>query len=207
MVKVENGIATREPIPDFLDRSGTPEALAALLDLSWTDPALGVQQDAWWPEENTDGELGVNKKWGAEVLTIDATRKVVKVSRKQVAMTAAEKAARDSAIAAEWAGRIVARRFQAETGGVIVEGIQVNTERDSQALLTGAAFAASLDPAYQIKWKAATGFVDLTAQQIIGVASAVRTFVQASFDREAELLGAVADGSITAEMLEEGWPA
>jgi hypothetical protein len=50
------------------------------------------------------------------------------------------------------------------------------------------------------------GFVDLTAQQIIGVASAVRAFVQASFDREA-VLGAVADGSITAEMLEEGWPA
>ena len=40
-----------------------------------------------------------------------------------------------------------------------------------------------------------------------GVASTVRAFVLASFDREAVLLGAVADGSITAEMLEEGWPA
>ena len=107
----------------------------------------------------------------------------------------------------DWPALIAARRFQAETGGVTVQGIQVNTERDSQALLTGAAFAASLDPDYRVKWKAATGFVDLTAQQIIGVASAVRAFVQASFDREAELLDAVADGSITAEMLEEGWPA
>lgn len=206
MVKVENGIATREPIPDFLDRSGTPEALAALLDLSWTDPALGVQQDAWWPEENTDGELGVNKKWGAEVLTIDATRKVVKVSRKQVAMTAAEKAARDALIAADWHDRIAARRWQVETGGTTVAGVQVNTERDSQALLTGSAFAATLDPAYHIKWKAATGFVDLTGEQILGIASQVRAFVQACFSREAELLGAVADGSITAQMLEEGWP-
>lgn len=109
--------------------------------------------------------------------------------------------------APDWPALIAARRFQAETGGTTVEGVQVNTERDSQALLTGAAFAASLDPEYQIKWKAATGFVDLTAQQIIGVASAVRAFVQACFNREAELLGAVADGSITAEMLEEGWPA
>ena len=108
--------------------------------------------------------------------------------------------------APDWPALIAARRFQAETGGVIVEGIQVNTERDSQALLTGAAFAASLDPEYQIKWKAATGFADLTAQQIIGVASAVRAFVQACFNREAELLDAVVDGSITAEMLEEGWP-
>ncbi len=202
MIKVKDGTASREPLPNFL-YGLLPESLA---DLSWTDPALGVQDCAWWPEEDVSGELGTNKKLGAEVLTLDAERQVVLVSRKQVAMTAAEKAARDSAIAAEWAGRIAARRFQAETGGVIVEGIQVNTERDSQALLTGAAFAASLDPAYQIKWKAATGFVDLTAQQIIGVASAVRAFVQASFDREAVLLGAVADGSITAEMLEEGWP-
>ena len=113
----------------------------------------------------------------------------------------------EPAPAPDWPALIAARRWQVETGGTTVEGIQVNTERDSQALLTGAAFAASLDPAYQIKWKAATGFVDLTAQQIIGVASAVRAFVQACFNREAELLGAVADGSITAEILEEGWPA
>ena len=203
MIKVENGVATREPIPAFL-YGLLPESLA---DLSWTDPALGVQGATWWPEEDVSGELGTDKKWGAEVLSLDAERQVVSVTRKQVAMTAAEKAARDSAIAAEWAGRIAARRFQAETGGVTVQGIPVNTERDSQALLTGAAFAASLDPAYQIKWKAATGFVDLSAQQIIGVASAVRAFVQACFNREAELLGAVADGTITSEMLEDGWPA
>ena len=207
MIKVENGKPTREPIPIFLDQSGTREALASLLDLSWTDPVLGVQDAAWWPEEDQSGELGANKKWGTETLTPDPERKVVIVKRKQVAMTAGEKAARDAAISAEWAGRIAARRFQAETGGVIVEGIPVNTERDSQALLTGAAFAASLDPAYQIKWKAATGFVDLTGEQVMGIASQVRAFVQACFNREAELLGAVADGSITAEMLEEGWPA
>lgn len=109
--------------------------------------------------------------------------------------------------APDWPAVIAARRFQVETGGVTVEGVQVNTERDSQSLLTGAAFAASLDPGYHIKWKAATGFVDLTGEQILGIASQVRAFVQACFNREAELLGAVADGSITAQMLEGGWPA
>lgn len=207
MIKVENGIATREPVPHFLDQSGTPQALASLLDLSWTDPQFGVQNAAWWPEEDVSGELGTNKKWGAEALTLDVERKVVKVSRKQVAMTAAEKAARDEEVTAQWADQIAARRFQVETGGVTVEGVQINTDRDSQSLLTGAAFAASLDPGYHIKWKAATGFVDLTGEQILGIASQVRAFVQACFNREAELLGAVADGSITAEMLEEGWPA
>lgn len=202
MIKVKDGVATREPLPDSL-HGLMPESL---VDLSWTWEGLGLQDSAWWPEEDVSGELGTNKKWGAEVLTLDNERQVVLVTRKQVAMTAAEKAARDSAIAVEWAGRIAARRFQAETGGTTVAGVQVNTERDSQALLTGAAFAATLDPAYHIKWKAATGFVDLSAQQIIGVASAVRAFVQSCFDRESELLGAVADGSITGEMLEEGWP-
>ena len=202
MIKVQNGTATREPLPVFL-HGLLPESL---VDLSWTDPQLGVQNAAWWPEENTEGELGANKKWGAEVLTLDPERKVVKVARKQVAMTAGEKAERDELIAAQWADQIAARRFEVETGGVIMAGVQINTERDSQSLLTGAAFAASIDPDYRIKWKAATGFVDLSAQQIIGVASAVRAFVQACFNREAELLGAVADGSITSQMLEEGWP-
>ena len=203
MVKVQNSIATREPVPAFLEGL-LPQSLA---DLSWTDPALGVQDCAWWPEEDTSGELGINKKWGAEVLTLDTERKVVLVKRKQVAMTASEKGARDALIVEQWADQIAARRFQVETGGVTVAGVQINTERDSQSLLTGAAFAVSLDPEYRIKWKAATGFVDLTGEQILGIASQVRAFVQACFNREAELLGAVADGSITAEMLEEGWPA
>ncbi|BBV96477.1 DUF4376 domain-containing protein [Pseudomonas monteilii] len=106
----------------------------------------------------------------------------------------------------DWPALIAARRFQAETGGAVVEGLAVNTERDSQSLLTGAAFAASLDPDYRIKWKTASGFAELTGEQVIALATAVRAHVQACFDREAELLAAVADGSITAEMLEQGWP-
>ncbi|CAB5556314.1 Uncharacterised protein [Pseudomonas putida] len=106
----------------------------------------------------------------------------------------------------DWLALIAARRFQAETGGAVVEGLTVNTERDSQSLMTGAAFAASLDPEYRIKWKTASGFVELTGEQVIALATAVRAHVQACFNREAELQAAVADGSITAEMLEQGWP-
>jgi len=206
MIKVENGIATREPIPDFLDRSGKPEALAALLDLSGTDPALGVQSAAWWPEENTEGELGANKKWGAEVFTLDTERKVVKVARKQVNMTAAEKAARDALAAEQWASQIAARRYDAEIAGATIDGMPIDTGRDSQGLITGAAVQAIIDPAYSLHWKTSTGFVELTGQQILGVASMVRAHVQSCFNREAALLDAVADGTITAAMLDEGWP-
>lgn len=108
--------------------------------------------------------------------------------------------------APDWPALIAARRYTAETAGTTVEGMPIDTGRDSQGLITGAALAAMLDPAYSVRWKTVAGFVDLTAQQIIGVASAVRAFVQASFDREAELLAAVADGSITEAMVGENWP-
>lgn len=101
MVKIDSGKPVREPVPNFLDQSGSTEALAALADLSWTDPSLGVQAAAWWPEENGDSELGANKKWGAEVLTLDSDRKVVIVTHKQVNMTNAEKAERDAAVQAQ----------------------------------------------------------------------------------------------------------
>ena len=203
MVKVQSNIATREPIPVFL-YGLLPESLA---DLSWTDPALGVQDCAWWPEEDVSGELGTNKKWGAEVLTLDTERKVVLVKRKQVAMTAGEKAARDELIAADWAQRIEARRYTAEVGGTTVSGMPIVTDDRSKSLITGAALRATRSADYILRWKTADGFVDLNADQVIAVADAVSDHVQACFNRESALLDAVADGTITAEMLEEGWPA
>lgn len=101
---------------------------------------------------------------------------------------------------------IAARRWQAETAGIDLGGMRIDTGRDSQGLIAGAALAAVLDPLYSVRWKTPAGFVDLTAEQIIGVASAVRAHVQAAFDREAELLDALAAGTFTPEMLEEGWP-
>jgi hypothetical protein len=83
----------------------------------------------------------------------------------------------------------------------------IDTGRDSQALITGAAVGAMLDADYVLRWKTLAGLVELTGAQIIAVASAVRAFVQGCFDREADLLAAVEDGSITAEMLDESWPA
>ncbi|WP_282362136.1 DUF4376 domain-containing protein [Pseudomonas sp. PS01300] len=154
------------------------------------------------PEEAGAGELAAGMKWGAEIRTPDLGRKVVIVTHEQVPLSDEEK----SAIAEAWAQRITERRFQGETGGAVVEGLAVNTECDSQSLLTGAAVAASLDPGYRIKCKTASGFVELTADQVTALASAVRAHVQACFDREAELLGAVANGSISAEMIEERWP-
>lgn len=106
----------------------------------------------------------------------------------------------------DWAAVIAGHRYAAETAGITITGMSVDTGRDSQALITGAALAAMLDPAYTCQWKTARGFVELGAEQIISVASAVRAHVQACFDREAELLAALDAGEFTPEMLQEGWP-
>lgn len=108
--------------------------------------------------------------------------------------------------AAITAEQIASRRYQAEIAGITLNGLQINTEDRSKLLINGAALEAAIDPAYTMQWKTPTGFVELTGEQVIGVARAVRAHVQACFDREAELLAAVADGSITDQMLQEGWP-
>lgn len=104
------------------------------------------------------------------------------------------------------AEQIADRRWQAEVAGITVNGMAVATDRDSQSLITGAAIAAMRDPAYVCRWKTATGFVELNAEQLTAVADTVRAHVQACFDREAALLAELDAGTLTPEMLEQGWP-
>lgn len=83
MIKVKSNTATRDPVPDFL-RGLKPESL---IDLSWTDPALGVQDAAWWPVEDKSQPLGEFEVYGAETLTPDLERRVVVVVRDVVPMS------------------------------------------------------------------------------------------------------------------------
>jgi hypothetical protein len=77
MFKIQNNTATREAIPSFL----VGLTAETLLDLTWTDPALGVQDCAWWPEEDISKPLGEFEVYGAETLTLVNERKVVLVDR------------------------------------------------------------------------------------------------------------------------------
>ncbi len=88
MVRVERDKAFRDPVPFFL--IGLPPEL--LFDLTWTDPALGVQDKSWWPETNEDAPLpSAWFKYGDEILTIDLVRKVVVVTHHIVPLTDEEK--------------------------------------------------------------------------------------------------------------------
>lgn len=77
MIKIQNNTATRAPLPAFL-RGLAAESLA---DLSWTDPSLGVQDAAWWPEDRQWPDLAEGERYTAETLTIDADRQVVVSTR------------------------------------------------------------------------------------------------------------------------------
>ena len=97
---------------------------------------------------------------------------------------------------------MAAARYAAEISGITLSGAVIRTDRESQALITGAALAASHDENYSVTWKAKNGFVTLTAAQIIAVAQAVRAHVEACFDREAELQTAI-EAAESAEALDE----
>lgn len=73
LIKVKVGVAAHEPLPDFLIGLA-PESLA---DLSWTDPALGMQNCAWWPLEDRSQPLGPWQQYGQETLAIDAGTQTV----------------------------------------------------------------------------------------------------------------------------------
>ena len=96
---------------------------------------------------------------------------------------------------------IAAARYEVETAGITVNDATIDTGRDSQALITGAAVAAMLDENYSLNWKTETGFIHLIAPEIIAVAQAVRAHVQSCFDREGELCEQI-DAAQTPEELD-----
>jgi hypothetical protein len=102
---------------------------------------------------------------------------------------------------------LAALRFARETGG----SGGFRTDRESQALITGAALAATLDPAYTVDWKGESGWITLTASELLAAAQAVRAHVQACFTRERVLAQAIAaapdaDAALAID-LRHGWPA
>lgn len=100
---------------------------------------------------------------------------------------------------------IAAARWAAETGGVTIAGMTIDTSRESQALITGAALQATVDPTYTCHWKTASGFVALDAATILAVATAVRAHVQACFDREAGLLELIEAAETAEEVQGISW--
>lgn len=74
-----------------------------------------------------------------------------------------------------------------ETGGVEHNGNYYSTDRQSQAMITGAALQMTLDSNVSVNWKALQGFVNLDSNNLITVAQKIREHVQNAFDLEMQI--------------------
>ena len=102
-------------------------------------------------------------------------------------------------------------RYEHETGGVVVNGAKVQTDRESQATITGAYARATADVGASLQWKAENGFFTLNAAEIMQFGNAVFNHVQACFAREGVLLEQIdLAGSVHALLqidIHTGWSA
>lgn len=103
-----------------------------------------------------------------------------------------------------------ALRYQHETAGITLSGMIIETDRQSQALITGAWSFSQLNPAVMIDWKGVNGWIQVDAATIAAIAGAVATHVQACFSSErvhAEAIAALETREeVAAYDLTTGWP-
>lgn len=77
-----------------------------------------------------------------------------------------------------------AQRWARETGGVELGGVRVGTTLDDQNRISGVLSAIALGGLEAVDFKAASGWVRLTAAQLQGIAQAISGHVQACFSAE-----------------------
>lgn len=90
------------------------------------------------------------------------------------------------------------KRWEAEVGGITVNGLCVHTDDRSKIMVIGARNAAQVNPNFTTEWKAVDGtFVTLDAAAIIAVSDAVLTHLSRCFEVEASVLAGIGGGAIT----------
>ena len=189
---LSNSLPFRLHLPDGRTRTSLHEMSDAQL------AELGI-----YPVDEVKPPLEWTQYHGTPVIEVadgraTATYPVLDYSADEVAgiLEAAKERKRSEIAAARWA---------AETAGIDVNGFTVRTDRESQALITGAALQAFVDPDYTCRWKTEAGFVSLDSVQIKAVAQAVRAHVQSCFDREADWVRQIKDAETPEELGGIAW--
>ncbi|MFM5811220.1 DUF4376 domain-containing protein [Aeromonas veronii] len=106
---------------------------------------------------------------------------------------------------------VAAKRWQIETGGIIVAGYPIATDRESQAQLTCAYTSLKGGLIADTQWKSADGsFTMVTIAELEPVASAVAAHVRACFAAERSHNDAIALLQTQLELdaydIHAGWP-
>ncbi len=175
--KLVNGVLTSIPVREWRPDPNGP-----------TYPAQCFKDPAWCTEHGLMDERYANAKPDERVYNVTLTREVV---NGEVVCTYVGTLRDVAPLKAQKLAEIAAWRYNLEVGGVTVGGMPVSTDRDSQNKYLAARTVAKEDNTYTVNWKTEAGFVQLTAMQIIAIADAVRTHVQAAYDAEAVHIVAV----------------
>ena len=98
-------------------------------------------------------------------------------------------------------------RWRFETSGVVLNGVRIKTDRESQATLSGAYVTLKDGLATSIDWKADGGvWTQLTLAQITPIAQAVAAHVQGAFSMERQLSEQVAAATTIEQVQAITWP-
>ncbi len=90
------------------------------------------------------------------------------------------------------------KRWEKETGGLNVDGIQVATDDRSKLMIMGARLRAMADEEFTTPWVAADGQVfEINAAQIIAISDLVAAHVNECFTTFATVKAGIAGGTIT----------
>jgi|GEM_PF-994319 hypothetical protein len=105
---------------------------------------------------------------------------------------------------------LAAYRFQKETAGMTLNGITIRTDRESQAMISGAKSYLDANPESVIDWKGANGWAQIDRATLLTIGQGVGAYVQACFSRE-QAHSAAIEALTTAEGVEAydfttGWP-
>jgi hypothetical protein len=154
--------------PQIQTSTGTPHELDGT--------SIGNTIKAWWPE--TQGDLTARGYPGAflvDMPDVDPKWYYGPGQPKTLSQVKQTKLA-----------DLAALRWQKETAGITVNGAHIATDDRSRANLIAVRIKVKESAAYTVNWKTDTGFVTLTAAQIIAIADAVAFHIQECFDNEAD---------------------
>ena len=87
--------------------------------------------------------------------------------------------------------KVSARRFQAETGGILINGYIIKTDLESQTKIGNTYTSLKNNLINTVNFKTANGFVTLDAIQFEAIAQAVSQHIQACYNNEASLISSI----------------
>lgn len=135
-----------------------------------------IGRDVWYRCTYVDGELQVPDDLADSVSAIDPDA----VSTSALIAYAADK------------------RWQIETGGIVLGGVPIATDDRSKIMIMGARVAAAANPDWETVWHGADGQTyPLNATSMIAISDAVEAHVNSTFSTFAAVKSDIAAGDIT----------